>query len=53
MQTRLWWGVAEPAFVGNVELDGLFCVGAFGRNMASVAVNIFFTFNLLLRNVID
>jgi hypothetical protein len=38
MQTRLWWGLAESAFGWSLESGGLFCVGAFGRNLASVAV---------------
>jgi hypothetical protein len=38
---RLWWGLAESAFSGSLESGGRFCVGAFGRNMASVAVKIF------------
>jgi hypothetical protein len=38
---RLWWGLAESAFGGNLEADGQFCVGAFGRNLASVAVKMF------------
>jgi hypothetical protein len=37
----LWWGLAESAFGESLESDGLFCVGAFGRNVASVAVKIF------------
>jgi hypothetical protein len=35
------WGVAESAFGGSLESGGRFCVGAFGRNVASVAVNMF------------
>jgi hypothetical protein len=42
MQTRLWWrlwwGAAESVFGGSLESDGRFCAGAFGRNLASVAV---------------
>jgi hypothetical protein len=38
---RLWWGLAESAFGGNLESGGRFCVGAFGRNLASVAVKMF------------
>jgi hypothetical protein len=33
--------VAESAFGGSLESGGRFCVGAFGRNLASVAVKIF------------
>jgi hypothetical protein len=38
---RLWWGLTESAFGGNLESGGRFCVGAFGRNLASVAVMMF------------
>jgi hypothetical protein len=42
--------VAEPmvgsAFGWSQESGGQFCVGAFGRNLVSVAVKIVFTFNL-------
>jgi hypothetical protein len=31
----------ESAFGGSLESGGRFCVGAFGRNLASVAVKIF------------
>jgi hypothetical protein len=41
MQTKLWWGLAESAFGGRLESGGPFCVGAFGRNLASVAVKMF------------
>jgi hypothetical protein len=45
MQTRvlwrLWWGLAESAFGRVLETGGLFCVGAFGRNLALVAVKMF------------
>jgi hypothetical protein len=45
MQTRLWWrlwwGLAESAFSGGLEAGGRFSVGAFGRNLASVAVKKF------------
>jgi hypothetical protein len=45
MQRRLcwclWWGLAESAFGGNLVSGGQFCVGAFGRDLASVAVKIF------------
>jgi hypothetical protein len=33
--------VAESAFGGSLESGGRFCVGAFGRNLASVAVKMF------------
>jgi hypothetical protein len=33
-------------FDGSLESGGWFCVAAFGRNLTSVAVNVF-TFNLL------
>jgi hypothetical protein len=45
MQARLrwclWWGLAESAFGGSLEACGRFCVGAFGRNLSSIAVNMF------------
>jgi hypothetical protein len=45
MQTRiwwrLWWSLAESAFGEILESGGRFCVGAFGRNLASVAVKMF------------
>jgi hypothetical protein len=31
----------EPAFGGSLVSGGRFCVGAFGRNLASVAVKMF------------
>jgi hypothetical protein len=34
-------GLAEPALGGSLESGGRFCVGAFGRNLASVAVKLF------------
>jgi hypothetical protein len=34
-------GLAESAFGGSLESGGRFCVGAFGRNLASVAVKMF------------
>jgi hypothetical protein len=37
----LWWGLAESAFGGSLESGGRFCVGAFGRNLASVALKMF------------
>jgi hypothetical protein len=37
----LWWGLAESAFGGSLESGGRFCVGAFGRNMSSVAIKMF------------
>jgi hypothetical protein len=42
MQLRLWWCLwwvlAESAFGGSLESGGLLYVGAFGRNLASVAI---------------
>jgi hypothetical protein len=35
---RLWWGLAESAFGCGLESRCRFCVGAFGRNLASDAV---------------
>jgi hypothetical protein len=37
----LWWGLVESAFGGSLETGGRFCVGAFGKNLASIAVKIF------------
>jgi hypothetical protein len=34
-------GVWRSAFGGSLESGGRFCVGAFGRNLASVAVKMF------------
>jgi hypothetical protein len=33
--------IAESALSGSLESGGQFCVGAFGRNLASVTVNMF------------
>jgi hypothetical protein len=45
MQTKVWWrpwwGLAESAFCGSLESGDRFCVGAYGRNLASVAVKMF------------
>jgi hypothetical protein len=41
MQMKLLWGLAESAFGGSLESGGRFCVGAFGRNLASVAKKMF------------
>jgi hypothetical protein len=41
MQMRLWWGLVESAHGGSMETGGLFCVGAFGRNLASVTMKMF------------
>jgi hypothetical protein len=45
MQTRLrwqlWLGLAESAFGESLESGGRFCVGVFGRNLASEAVKMF------------
>jgi hypothetical protein len=38
---RLWWGLTESAFSGSLESGGRFRVGAFGRNLTSVAVKMF------------
>jgi hypothetical protein len=38
---RLWWGLAKSAFSRSLESGGRFCVGAFGRHMASVVVKVF------------
>jgi hypothetical protein len=46
----LWWGLAESAFDGGLESGGRFCVGAFGRNLASEEV---FTFNLLYKGKVS
>jgi hypothetical protein len=37
----LWWGLAESALGRSLESGGQFCVGAFGRNLASAAVKMF------------
>jgi hypothetical protein len=44
-----YWGVAEFALGGSLESSGWFCVGAFGRNLASVAVKMF-THLICLKN---
>jgi hypothetical protein len=38
---RLWWGLSESVFGGSLESGGWYCVGAFGRNLASVAAKMF------------
>jgi hypothetical protein len=38
---HLWWGLAQSAFGGSPEPGYWFCVGAFGRKLASVAVKMF------------
>jgi hypothetical protein len=38
---RLWWVLADFAFGRSVESGSLLYVGAFGRNLASVAVKMF------------
>jgi hypothetical protein len=45
------WGLPESAFCRSVESGGRFCVGAFGRNMASVAVKICFIFHLVCKEI--
>jgi hypothetical protein len=37
----LWWDLAEFALGGRLDSDFRFCVGAFGRNLASAAVKVF------------
>jgi hypothetical protein len=37
------------AFGGSVESGGRFCVGAFGRNLASVAVKMFSHLNFFIK----
>jgi hypothetical protein len=41
MQKWRWWGLAESAFGGSLDSGCRFCVGAFGRNLASVVVKMF------------
>jgi hypothetical protein len=41
MQMRLWWGLTESALGVSLESGSWFCVGAFGRNLASVTVKMF------------
>jgi hypothetical protein len=43
----LWLGLAEYAFSGSLESGGRFCVGEFGRNLASVAL-----FNLAYKEIL-
>jgi hypothetical protein len=42
---RLWWSLwsslAKSEFVGSLESGCRFCVGAFGRNLASVTLKTF------------
>jgi hypothetical protein len=40
----LWWSKAKCTFGGSQELGGRFCVGALGRNLASVAEKMFPSF---------
>lgn len=44
-------GCDGDAFAGSLESGGMFCVGVFGRTLASVAVT-FFHINLLQRSVV-
>jgi hypothetical protein len=37
---RLGWGLAESTLGGSMESGGRFCVGASGRNLASVNIGI-------------
>jgi hypothetical protein len=39
---RPWRGIAESAYGGSLKSGGQFCGGAFVRNLASIAVKIFF-----------
>jgi hypothetical protein len=41
IQTALHWGLAQYAFGVSLESGSRFCVGTSGRNLASVAVNMF------------
>jgi hypothetical protein len=50
---HLWWGLAESAFGGCLESGGRFCVGAFGRNLASVAVKMSPHFILFAKKFIN
>jgi len=36
MKIGLFWGPAEPVFGGSLDSGSHFCIGAFGRNLASV-----------------
>jgi hypothetical protein len=38
---RLRWSLAEFAFGGSLESGGPFFVGVFGRNLISLAMNMF------------
>jgi hypothetical protein len=57
MQTRIWrlqlWILAECDFEGRLESGGPFCVGAFSRNVASVAVKMFQRLMYFLRKCIN
>jgi hypothetical protein len=41
MHTRLWWGLAESPVGESLESGGRSFVGAFGRNLVSVNVQMF------------
>jgi hypothetical protein len=41
MQIMPWWGLGESEFGGSLKSGGRFCVGAFGSNLASIAVKMF------------
>jgi hypothetical protein len=44
---------AESAYGGSLKSGGQFCVGAFVRNLASIAVNIFFLiFSLVYKEML-
>jgi hypothetical protein len=46
------WDLAESVFGGSQESVGRFCIGAFGRKLASVAVKTF-SHLILFKNVIN
>jgi hypothetical protein len=53
MQKMRWWGSGESAFGGSLESGGRFCVGAFGRNLASVAVKVSSRLIYFIKNFIN
>jgi hypothetical protein len=38
MKMGLWWGMAQSTYGGSLESGGQFCVGEFGRHLASVTM---------------
>jgi hypothetical protein len=44
MQMRLWWCLAESAFGRSLESGSQFCVGVYGRYLASVTVKMLIYF---------